>query len=206
MDGDFATAPPMHPAPTGFNVSFSPTIPEGYTLSPTSQRLETSPYVETGMMYGTPSVEYSSPYIYPEEGIPSCSSVDYLTSDTSSLWESSQQEDALINQHIQQVQESYQQSHVPMTLHEPQLVQETLPLQNGEEYQITLDQLDNWCVSFPNVDIRNELTKMKHWLSTHASKGRTKEKAIFFVEKWLGEEDAKCVHKQQSGETTPYST
>lgn len=145
----------------------------------------------TTMNYGTPP-----PYISPYDV--STSSVEYNTTTKQAESNFSPQEDAILNQHIAEVEHQYQGTYTLPPLSEPLEIQERLPIQNNQMYEISYHQINSWSEQYPNVDVGRELGKMKHWLSDRSSQGRTEEKAKNFVQKWLREEEEKAVNKQNA--------
>lgn len=192
-----STATPVHlpstttPVHTPKSSSESNYIPTPQTQPYSNLPLIGNPnFSSTTMSYGTPP-PYVSPYHV------STPDVDYISSSNQVEADFSPQEEAMIEQHIAEVEQQYHGTYPLPPLSEPVVIQERLPIQDNQVYEITYSQLNSWSEQYPNVDIQGELTKMKHWLSSHSPQGRTQEKAKNFVQKWLREEEEKAVHKQK---------
>ena len=64
----------------------------------------------------------------------------------------------------------------------------TLTLNDGSEYGITQDAVDEWQEAFPNVDVLQQLHAMKLWCRDNPKKRKTKNGIRRFVTSWLDRE------------------
>ena len=81
-----------------------------------------------------------------------------------------------------------------------------LPLNNGEEYTVTVASLDEWIKLYPAVDVEQELRNMRGWLNANKSRRKTPSGIERFIVNWLSSEQNKGPKKsQQSKQTTPAS-
>lgn len=65
-----------------------------------------------------------------------------------------------------------------------------LPLNDGSEYSVTVDQLNEWRSLYPAVDVEQELRKMRGWLNANKTKRKTRKGIERFIANWLsGEQD-----------------
>ena len=64
----------------------------------------------------------------------------------------------------------------------------TLTLNDGSEYGIMQDAVDEWQEAFPNVDVLQQLHAMKLWCRDNPKKRKTKNGIRRFVTSWLDRE------------------
>ena len=64
----------------------------------------------------------------------------------------------------------------------------TLTLNDGSEYGIMQDAVDEWQEAFPNVDVLQQLHAMKLWCKDNPKKRKTKNGIRRFVTSWLDRE------------------
>lgn len=81
----------------------------------------------------------------------------------------------------------------------------TLTLNDKSEYPIFDKDIAAWKELYPNVDIVQELRKMKGWLNSNPTRRKTKKGILKFVNSWLAKEQDKGGYKNYGANTT-YST
>lgn len=64
----------------------------------------------------------------------------------------------------------------------------TITLNSGEEYSVTQKDFALWQDLYPNVDIPQELRKMRGWCDANPSKRKTKTGVKRFITSWLAKE------------------
>jgi len=64
----------------------------------------------------------------------------------------------------------------------------TLPLNNGSDYPISPEQLNEWSLLFPAVNVMQELRNMRAWLDANATRRKTKAGIKRFIVGWLSKE------------------
>lgn len=64
----------------------------------------------------------------------------------------------------------------------------TLLLNDGSEYGVTQEDIDEWQDTFPNVDVMQQLKAMKLWLKDSPKKRKTRNGIRRFVTNWLDRE------------------
>lgn len=67
----------------------------------------------------------------------------------------------------------------------------TLPLNTGEEYPVTAEQVREFSDLYPAVDVLAQLRKMRGWLIANPANRKTKAGVLRFVTRWLGQEQDK---------------
>jgi predicted phage replisome organizer len=72
----------------------------------------------------------------------------------------------------------------------------TLTLNTKEEYPIYQSDIDDWKDIYPNVDVLQELRKMKGWLNANPSRRKTKKGIARFINNWLAKEQDKPHYNQ----------
>lgn len=80
-----------------------------------------------------------------------------------------------------------------------------LPLNTGEEYPVTAEQVKEWANLYPAVDITQELNAMRGWCLANPRKRKTKSGILKFINSWLSKEQNsgwKKLPTQNSGTTT----
>ncbi len=76
-----------------------------------------------------------------------------------------------------------------------------LPLNDGTEYPVTVDQLAEWRSLYPAVNVEQELRNMRGWLIGNPSRRKTKSGIVRFITTWLAKEQdrgRKPVQQNQS--------
>ena len=73
-----------------------------------------------------------------------------------------------------------------------------LPLNNGENFQITKENINMWQSDFPNTDVLSELRKMHAWLDANPKKRKTKSGIKRFIVNWLSREQDKNKNSPQT--------
>lgn len=71
----------------------------------------------------------------------------------------------------------------------------TLTLNDGSEYPITQENIDEWQTAFPNVDVVQQLHAMKLWCKDNPKKRKTKTGVRRFVTSWLDREQNRGGYK-----------
>ena len=64
----------------------------------------------------------------------------------------------------------------------------TITLNDKSEYPIYQSMIDEWTELYPNVDILQELKKMKGWCNANPTKRKTKRGILRFINGWLSRE------------------
>jgi len=77
----------------------------------------------------------------------------------------------------------------PETASAPSVI--SLPLNNGEEYPIFHQQIDEWSELYPAVDVIQELRKMRGWCDANSQNRKTKRGIGAFIARWLSREQDK---------------
>ncbi len=80
-----------------------------------------------------------------------------------------------------------------------------LTLNDKSEYPIFDKDIAEWKELYPNVDILQELRKMKGWLNSNPTRRKTKKGILKFVNAWLAKEQDKGGYRNY-GANTSYST
>lgn len=74
----------------------------------------------------------------------------------------------------------------------------------GEEYQLNIQTVDKYKALYQNVDVENEIIKMKGWLFSNPTKRKTKTGMLRFINGWLTKEQdknyGKVIINNQTGE------
>lgn len=63
-----------------------------------------------------------------------------------------------------------------------------IPLNDGTDHPITLDQVEEFAGLYPAVDVMAELRKMRGWCVTNPTKRKTKTGVMKFVNHWLAKQ------------------
>lgn len=63
-----------------------------------------------------------------------------------------------------------------------------LPLNTGEEYAVTADQVEEWAKLYPAVDVPQELNAMRGWCLANPTKRKTQKGILKFINSWLSKE------------------
>lgn len=80
----------------------------------------------------------------------------------------------------------------------------TLTLNDKSEYPLFDKNIAEWKELYPNVDILQELRKMKGWLNSNPTRRKTKKGILKFVNSWLAKEQDKGGYRGY-GTNTSYS-
>ena len=75
---------------------------------------------------------------------------------------------------------------------EPSIIQ--LPLNDKSLYDVSQNDFEEYEELYPNVDIMQELRKMKGWLNANPTKRKTKRGIKRFINSWLSREQDKPKH------------
>lgn len=78
---------------------------------------------------------------------------------------------------------------------EPSII--TITLNDKSEYPIYQSMIDEWNELYPNVDVLQELRKMKGWSNANPAKRKTKKGIQRFINAWLAREQDKPRKIQQ---------
>ena len=63
-----------------------------------------------------------------------------------------------------------------------------LPLNDGTEYPVSVEQCQEWAGLYPAVDVIQQLRAMRGWLDANTQKRKTKRGIKAFVVRWLSKE------------------
>lgn len=74
----------------------------------------------------------------------------------------------------------------PQATHAPPAAE--LPLNDGDSYPVTQEQVAEWGSLYPAVDVMQQLRAMKGWLNANPAKRKTKRGILRFVNAWLSRE------------------
>lgn len=74
----------------------------------------------------------------------------------------------------------------PQATHAPPAVE--LPLNDGDIYPVTQEQVAEWGSLYPAVDVMQQLRAMKGWLNANPAKRKTRRGILRFVNAWLSRE------------------
>ena len=85
-------------------------------------------------------------------------------------------------------------THEPTSI-EPSII--TITLNDKSEYPIYQSMIDEWNELYPNVDVLQELRKMKGWSNANPAKRKTKKGIQRFINAWLAREQDKPRKIQQ---------
>lgn len=95
------------------------------------------------------------------------------------------------------------QSDKKIITHEPKREKENIfikiPLINGEEYPIGQELVEEYKKLYLNVDVEQELRKMKAWIISNPQKRKTKRGILRFVNNWLSKEQDKNFYSKNLG-------
>lgn len=72
---------------------------------------------------------------------------------------------------------------------EPQAI--SLPLNDGTEYSVSVEQCQDWAGLYPAVDVIQQLRNMRGWLDANPAKRKTKRGINAFIVRWLAKEQDK---------------
>lgn len=79
-----------------------------------------------------------------------------------------------------------------------------IPLNNGEQYEPTSEQLEEFKTAFPALDIEQEVRKMRAWTLANPSNAKTRRGVLKFMNSWLSKAQNRAPAKG-GGEDTPES-
>ena len=78
-----------------------------------------------------------------------------------------------------------------------------LPLNNGTDYLVSVEQCHEWAGLYPAVDVMQQLRSMKGWLDSNPTKRKTRGGILRFINGWLAkEQDRGGAHQKGSKPTT----
>lgn len=63
-----------------------------------------------------------------------------------------------------------------------------LPLNNGTDYPVSVEQYQEWAGLYPAVDVMQQLRSMKGWLDSNPTKRKTRGGILRFINGWLAKE------------------
>ena len=66
-----------------------------------------------------------------------------------------------------------------------------LPLNDGTEYEVSVEQCHEWAGLYPAVDVIQQLREMRGWLDANPKKKKTRAGIKAFITRWLGKEQDK---------------
>lgn len=66
-----------------------------------------------------------------------------------------------------------------------------LPLNDGTEYPVSVEQCQEWAGLYPAVDVMQQLRGMKGWLDANPDRRKTKRGINSFIVRWLAKEQDK---------------
>lgn len=66
-----------------------------------------------------------------------------------------------------------------------------IPLNDGSEHPIEQRQVEEWSLTYPNVDVLAELRKMRQWSIANPKKRKTRRGVMSFANSWLSKEQDK---------------
>ena len=67
----------------------------------------------------------------------------------------------------------------------------SLPLNDGTEYPVSVEQCQEWAGLYPAVDVIQQLRNMRGWLDANPAKRKTKRGINAFIVRWLAKEQDK---------------
>lgn len=87
---------------------------------------------------------------------------------------------------------------------EPSII--TITLNDKSEYPIYQSMIDEWNELYPNVDVLQELRKMKGWSNANPAKRKTKKGIQRFINAWLSREQDKPSYNKKTAPVINNST
>lgn len=75
----------------------------------------------------------------------------------------------------------------------------TLPLNDGSEYPVTVEQCHEWAGLYPAVDVIQQLRNMRGWLDSNPSRRKTKRGINRFITSWLAKEQDRGGQRKPQG-------
>ena len=94
-------------------------------------------------------------------------------------------------------------THEPTPI-EPSII--TITLNDKSEYPIYQSMIDEWNELYPNVDVLQELRKMKGWSNANPAKRKTKKGIQRFINAWLSREQDKPSYNKKTAPVINNST
>lgn len=94
-------------------------------------------------------------------------------------------------------------THEPTPI-EPSVI--TITLNDKSEYPIYQSMIDEWNELYPNVDVLQELRKMKGWSNANPAKRKTKKGIQRFINAWLSREQDKPSYNKKTAPVINNST
>lgn len=94
-------------------------------------------------------------------------------------------------------------THEPTPI-EPSII--TITLNDKSEYPIYQSMVDEWNELYPNVDVLQELRKMKGWSNANPAKRKTKKGIQRFINAWLSREQDKPSYNKKTAPVINNST
>lgn len=78
----------------------------------------------------------------------------------------------------------------------------SLPLNDGTEYFVTVEQSQEWAGLYPAVDVIQQLRGMRGWLDANPQKRKTRRGIKKFINGWLSKEQDRGGSLRKSAKTT----
>ena len=75
-----------------------------------------------------------------------------------------------------------------------------LPLNDGTEYEVSVEQCHEWAGLYPAVDVIQQLREMRGWLDANPKKKKTRAGIKAFITRWLGKEQDKGGERRSRGQ------
>lgn len=72
-------------------------------------------------------------------------------------------------------------------------------LNDGSEHGIDAQQVEEWSLTYPNVDVLQALRQMRQWAIANPTKRKTRRGVLAFVNTWLAKEQDKPSKARPSG-------
>ncbi len=66
----------------------------------------------------------------------------------------------------------------------------SIPLRDGTEFEVPMDQYAKWVQAYPGVDVRQEFRKMRAWSDANEQRRKTRRGVKRFIVGWLAKEQA----------------
>lgn len=81
-----------------------------------------------------------------------------------------------------------------------------LPLNNGTDYPVSVEQCQKWAGLYPAVDVMQQLRQMKGWLDANPAKRKTARGINAFIVRWLAKEQDRGRASQKGSKPTTCCT
>ena len=78
-----------------------------------------------------------------------------------------------------------------------------MPLVDGTDYPITDEQVGEWRLTYPAVDVLQQVREMRQWCIANKSNRKTKTGVLRFITSWLGREQDRAPKAAPAGHTVP---